>query len=241
MHLKLELLDIIYDSFAEWSDGEEQACTEKCAACCTRNVTITGLEGEKILNYIVDNGLEEQFGEILSARPDHPIPLQTTNQFAEDCFQGKEPAHPAPSSTAPCPFLSTKNLCTIYPVRPFSCRCFISRQQCSPPRPAVVPEYHLSCSTVVSQLIEHLGQFEYWGNMLDVLPAMLDISAYKSIAERIDSKSLLHAARENTLTARPLPGFLLPPEDSDRITPLLEAIFRQKVAGKSVEDILNGQ
>lgn len=241
MNTKQQILEIIYNSFASWSAAEPQACTERCAACCTQNVSITGLEGERILNYIVDNKLEKQFAEKISRKYHHKKPEQTTNQFAEDCFQGNDPATEGPSSdSAPCPFLEN-SLCTIYPARPFSCRCFISQHQCSPTRSALVPGYYLTCSTVISQLIEHLGQFEYWGNMLDVLPAMLDISAYKSIADRISDKSLLHFSRENTLTAQPLPGFLLTPDDSDRVTPLLEMIFQQKVEGKTVEDILNGK
>ncbi len=36
-----------------------------------------------------------------------------------------------------------------------------------------MPQSYLGSVTAVSQIIEHLGQKEYWGNMLDVLPALM--------------------------------------------------------------------
>jgi hypothetical protein len=39
---------------------------------------------------------------------------------------------------------------------------------------------------------------------------------------------------------KPLPGFLIPPEDFELVQPLIQTIFSSQVNGKSVENILNG-
>ncbi len=73
-----------------------------------------------------------------------------------------------------CPFLED-GCCSIYDVRPFSCRCFISETVCKPGVPAVIGETYLSASSAVMQIIEHLGQGEYLGNLFDVLLALCDL------------------------------------------------------------------
>ena len=238
--MKKRILEIIYTAFAEWTAVERWACTQGCATCCTQNVTITALEGEQILNHVISHGNEQWFAEKLSARvmPFHPS--QTMNDYAQICLNGDEP--PEDSCAEPvqaCPFLENGS-CTIYEVRPFSCRCFLSKERCTPSRPALVENKHLAASTAVSQLIEHLGQFEYWGNMLDVLPAMLDISKYQTIRRHLKDPSLADNCRLQTLKAKPLPGFLLGPDDYQEVAPLLEEVFNAKIEGKTVEAILNG-
>ena len=91
------------------------------------------------------------------------------------------------------------------------------------------------------QIIEHLGQHEYWGNMLDVLPALCDISSYKDIAGLFADPSMIIKARLRTRRARPLPGFLLLAEEQEKISPLFKAIFSTRIDGKRIEDILNGR
>jgi len=48
----------------------------------------------------------------------------TTNSFAASCLQGDDVIPESYGNEQPCPFLKD-NCCTIYDVRPFSCRCFI--------------------------------------------------------------------------------------------------------------------
>ena len=91
------------------------------------------------------------------------------------------------------------------------------------------------------QLIEHLGQKEYWGNMADVLLALCDIPINSKIAEKLVDPSRIMQARLRTHSARPLPGFLFTEEDEMKIRPLLQSIFTTEIGGKSIEDILNGK
>lgn len=193
-----------------------------------------------ILDYLTDNKLEKTAERALATATAPSRPKQTINEFAADCFAGKDTEQEEEGSRDSCPFLKD-DICTIYPVRPFGCRCFLSQHVCTRTRPALVTNEYLTACTVISQLVEHLGQGEYYGNLLDVVPAMLDISRYHSIAERTSNTALVHSARSRTLTAKPLPGFLLPPEDADTVTPLIDTIFKTRVEGKTVEDILNGQ
>lgn len=237
--MKKTILRIIYDTFAEWAADEHWACHKGCASCCTQNVAITALEGELILEYILDEHREQWLVEKLRGTSPHR-PGYSINTLARACMKGKEVAEEAQPLSMPCPFLE-QDSCTIYPARPFSCRCFLSLHCCSPNRPALVSAHHLAASTAVNQLIEHLGQREYWGNMLDVLPALLDISAYSPISALLENPAAtVTSARMHTLRGQPLPGFMLGPDEYEQVAPLISSIFQRKVSGKTVEDILNG-
>lgn len=238
--MKEDIYQTIIDNFTTWAAEYDCACTKGCSPCCTENVTITALEGERILNFARASGMEKWLAEKLQLPQQVSRLVMTTNEFAHACLNGRE-ADPTENGTlAPCPFLEN-NLCRIYPVRPFSCRCFISTVRCSATQPARIDEQYLAAATAMMQLIEHLGQKEYWGNMADVLLALCDISAHRSIAEQLGDPAHIMRGRLRTLTARPLPGFLFTEEDEKRIGPLMLAIFATQINGKSIEDILNGK
>lgn len=237
--MKRQILFTLYDIFDQWNKSHKKACARGCSGCCTQNVTMTAVEGEAILRFIIAQDMVLWLAEKLASEPIHQAPTMTTNQFAAACLEGRDTAADFLHSAAVCPFLE-KNLCSIYPVRPFSCRLFISQQTCSAMHPALVDDFYLEAATAVSQVIEHLGQKEYWGNMLDILPALLDISEFKEIAEHLSTTRIIQA-RMRTLTAQPLPGFLISEEHMATVSPLLQRIFDAEVDGKRVEDILNGK
>lgn len=239
--MKHNILQSIYTSFNTWCDTSQTqpACCKGCSTCCSQNVTITALEGEEILRYVLAEGMVEQCASALLHAGEISRPKYTTNDFAKACLDGRDVDPEIETNEGVCPFLKDK-VCTIYPVRPFSCRLFISSTTCSPGNPAQVTDLHLEASTAVTQVIEHLGQKEYWGNMLDVLLAMLDIGKYREIADRLN-QTLIMQARMRTLTAKPLPGFLLSEEEGPKVAQLLETIFDTQVDGKRIEDILNGK
>ena len=237
--LKRDILHIIYNSYENWSKQFETACKPSCAVCCTQNVTITAIEGEEILHFIRENGREKWLAEKLRSTSHFTRPVVTTNSFARACMEDRDVDMQAVENLSPCPFLEN-NLCAIYPARPFGCRLFISRKTCTTKQPALMPEGYLGAVTALNQVIEHLGQKEYWGNMLDVLPALMDISANQSIAVHLDT-TFCSNARLKTLTAEPLPGFLLDEQEANLISPLLSEIFTARIEDKTVEDILNGK
>jgi Fe-S-cluster containining protein len=235
--LKEEILHIIYESFAKWSAGFSFACTKHCAACCTQNVTMTAIEGEVIHRLLREDGREAWLAQGLREKGATLRPRMTTNDFAGACLQGENIQPEQGGDMSPCPFLE-EGCCRIYEARPFACRCFASEQRCFSGTSALLPEYYLSASTAVMQIIEHLGQGEYWGNMLDVLAALCDLPENKSYATLLPP-SFTNQARMQIIKAKPLPGFLLLDGEMEKIAPLLDAIFTSKVGEKTVESILN--
>jgi Fe-S-cluster containining protein len=238
--MKNQILDIIYSEFEKWSANENFCCRKGCAVCCTQNVTITALEGVKIIEFCQKNDRESWLANKLSNETHAAPPLQTTNEYIAAFIEGCEVEQVSPDTTHRCPFLEN-DICTIYPVRPLSCRCFGSQKQCAQHGSALLPNHYLSASLAVMQIIEHLGQFEYWGNMADVLLSLCDYSSYRNIATALENPTLMIQARLRTLNAKPIPGFSFPEEDIDAVSPLIGAIFQTKIGEKNIEQILNGQ
>jgi len=237
--LKEKVLLGIYKEFESWVD-EELICKKGCASCCTQNVSITAVEGELIHRYIREQGREEEFAGKLQKKGTTRRPEITTNGFAASCLDGKDIEPDSYGSHEVCPFLE-EDCCSIYEVRPFSCRCFASTTKCAPGVPALIGEQYLSASTAVMQIIEHLGQGEFLGNMLDVLLALCGIQENRKYFELLPA-SLSDQGLANVVKALPLPGFLLLEEEMEKISPLIEAIFEHRLDdGRSIESILNNR
>ncbi|HSL40544.1 MAG TPA: hypothetical protein VK857_09235 [Desulforhopalus sp.] len=238
--MKKQILHTIYTLFADWSGLPEAACQAGCSTCCTRNVTITAVEGELILRWVQAEGLASWLGKVLKMAGPGQTPAQTTNEFARACLEGREGIEEAEPDLSPCPFLDG-GICRIYPVRPFACRVFISTVRCRQGQAAVVPEEYFLAATARLQLIEHLGQRESWGNMFDVLPALLDIGEFATIAAGLNPVMTLQA-RLRTRSASPLPGFLLPEgKEAEAVRQLLDTVFARRIDGRRIDDILNGR
>jgi Fe-S-cluster containining protein len=236
--LKEEVLLGIYDAFEQWG-AEDLACKKGCATCCTQNVVITAVEGELIHRFVREQGKREWFADRLQKKAKTRRPEITTNGFAASCLEGKDVEPDSYGSSNPCPFLE-EECCAIYEVRPFSCRCFASTEVCRPGVPAIIGETYLSASTAVMQIIEHLGQGEFLGNMLDVLLALCDIPENRKYFDLLPA-SLPVQGLANVVPALPLPGFLLLEEEMEKITPLLESLFNTQVGDRTIEDILNNK
>ena len=239
----------IMKAFAEWSNTCKElkpACRSGCDTCCTRNITVTALEGEAILRYVQENDLTAEFaltlGKTLSEQPAISGPASTANEFADACLGERDvPDDPEPSS-APCPFLQD-NLCTLYPVRPFACRMFISSVVCNGKQPAIVPDFYFEAATCTIQLLEHLDQKEYWGNLYDVLGALAELREFRRIGEIINEQypGEIRKAQMRVRAGKPLPGFLISEENNEKVQGMLDFIFNTTVEGRRIEDVLNGK
>jgi hypothetical protein len=104
----------------------------------------------------------------------------------------------------------------------------------------VIPQYYLSAAIAVSQLIEHLSQNQYWGNMLHILNAIIHRNGYGQINSEAGISKLATSHR-HLLSAKPLPGFLLSDDDMPIVEPLLKRIFSTVINAKTIEQILNGK
>lgn len=240
--MKRRILKIIYEMFGHWTKNVRFACARGCPVCCTRDVMVTKPEAQLLLDYIVAEHGAPWLAEKLNDPP-IPWPLsRTTNDYAAACLEGKEVTERDRRRNGVCPFLEHE-ICSVYPARPFSCRCFASTRVCRIDSAALLPPHYLSGATALSQVIEHLGQFEPWGNMLDLLfllapPAVVGDGAENHRSGPAGARTI---ARSNCLTAKPLPGFLVEEDDAEPVGSLLDSIFTYPVGEKSVEDILNNR
>lgn len=230
MHQTTAVVERIFAIFSDWCKDRTWACRKGRASCCTQNVTLTTLEAQQIVTFIRENNREEWLAAILAGKLSPHRPNYTINTLARACLAGKELAEETPSTPVPCPFL-LESCCTIYPVRPFACRSFLSLKSCNPLQPALVDGPHLAAATAINQLLEHLDQGKAWGNMLDILTLLLN--------ERKEGENV--NGTRHTLRSQPLPGFMLGPDEYDQVAPLLERIFLTSVGGRTIETILNGR
>ena len=220
LNSKLAVLDQIYRVYEEFLHTLHIACKKYCAECCTRNVTLTSLEGYLIATHMISYGKSGLFENIERALPKKRFqPLTTTNRLADLCMKGEDPPQEKhDDSNERCPLLKN-NLCPIYPVRPFSCRCFVSKKDCRKQGYAEVDPFILSVNNVFLQFIEHVDSRGFSGNLIDVL---------KFMASKINR----HNYKKNPLN-HPGTGFIsnlkitvlmIPPEHRVEITPILKAL-----------------
>ncbi len=231
--IKKMLLSSIYETYEMVLADTFFACRKGCASCCTQSVTITAIEGDNILEYLAEYGVIRE-GDLQSrldtATPS--FPACTTNQFAKLFLDGKMPDSGGEEwSFAPCIFLAG-NCCTIYPARPFACRCFASTTLCGPEGSAALPTAVISLNTAVMQIIEHLDQGCCWGNMIEVLKLLLGLKQAGGGAGPGHKKSGLYISQKN-------PGFLIPPEDEAAVVKYLDTLYIQETAGRTFAEWLH--
>ena len=220
-----EMLEALYKAYDSWTKQFQFACCSGCAPCCTQSVTMTTLEGERIIEYLRQSGQLDKFAARLQASRPSMRPIQTTNQFAASCLAQAEPTENTPEwDFTPCIFLDNK-LCSIYPVRPFGCRSFSSTLDCSVHGTAEVPPVLITVNTVVLQIVEHLNsRGDCWGNMVDILCQLLE-----------GEKS---AAQAHLLKAQPNPGFLIPQEEMQDVAAFFARINGPNIKGDTLVGLL---
>ncbi|MFN2355176.1 MAG: hypothetical protein ABR512_11705 [Desulfopila sp.] len=234
------ILSAIYSCFTDWSAPQQFCCHAGCATCCSCKVTVTALEGRRIVDFCrFHNRLDWLIERLRSPNILDP-PKQTTNEYISATLEQQDPLPQAVQTAAndgQCPFLE-KDICTIYEVRPFSCRCFVSTTPCSPGRAATIPDHYLYGAMAAQQIIEHLGQFSPWGYLTDIIIVEICRGEGKRISATL--KSMRQTARARIRRAQPLPGFIIPDDEQDKVAPLLHSIFRTTIDTRTIEEILNG-
>ncbi len=222
---KLRALAAVYAVYDEFVCTQATACSPRCTTCCTTHVTVTTLEAfyirERLFSGVWDSLIERLAGQAESRRF---RPTLTTNALASIYAEGGDPpAENEETSPTTCPLLA-EDLCSIYALRPFNCRCFISRSPCAEKGYADVEEFVLSLNTVFLQTIEHLDADGCGGNLLDVLAVMADEEARKAYAG-----GTLACAGAGLISNRPMKVLMLPPEHRSRIDPFLRKLREIRV------------
>lgn len=234
-----EILQVIYHKYDEWLHKEKFFCRKGCAACCTNNVMVSELEAENIIDHMVNEKKSQWFVQQLERNEGVGRVKRTTNGFARLCL-GKEAAgddEDANWNIGSCPFLHG-DICEIYRVRPFSCRSFASRTDCAASGASTLPERIVTLNTVVMQLIEHLGQGQMWGNLIDILFALCDDAKNSDLLNQLRKKERVKEAKAKVLRAERIPGFLLMPGEENEVEGLLRTIYQEKIGQQSIADFL---
>ena len=227
MNLKkrLSALDSIYNIYDEFAAGLDLACRKTCAHCCTTHVTLTTLEGYKISDPLASALKADLLNLIQTQRDtDRLRPEMTTNQLADLCARGFNP--PDETERVPgkaCPLLADQ-LCSIYSLRPFGCRCLVSRFNCEETGYAEIDDFVLSVNTVFIQTIEHLDVTGCSGNLADVLEALLTEDNRAAYEE-----GTLDCKNAGLITNHPLTTLMIPPEHRTQIQPILEKLRQIKL------------
>jgi len=222
---KSAALDQIYAVYDQFAATLDLACKQYCAHCCTADVTLTTLEGYKIVDELISNREFEVIATIQAATAKKRFqPQITTNQLADLCVAGIEPPDEERlTQWVPCPLLED-NQCPLYLVRPFGCRCLVSRHDCATKGYAEIDDFVLSVNTVFLQTVEHVDIHGCTGNLTDVLVTMSSAENRQAYIEnRLDCGAI------GLIPNRPLKVLMVPPEHQGKIEPILKQLREIKI------------
>jgi hypothetical protein len=219
---KLDLLNRIYGIYDAFARGLDVACKKYCAHCCTSNVNLTTLEGYRLVRSLEPDQFEHLRQCLATAFEKRVFrPRLTTNRIAELCRQGREiPEEAFGDPSENCPLLQ-ENACPVYSLRPFGCRCLVSRVPCRESGTAAMPDFVLSVNTVFLQTIEHLDATGCTGNLADVLLCLSSEENRQAYREGRLNCSATGLIGNHTLTV-----LMVPPEHRNRLQPILGALAK---------------
>jgi hypothetical protein len=222
---KLKALVRIYAVYDEFVRSLDTACKPQCHQCCTTHVTVTTLEAYNICETLLPGEREKLFRRIRGASGLKRFrPAVTTNALAELCAADEDlPAEKEECTGNKCPLLA-QNLCSIYALRPFHCRCFISRTPCEEKGYADVDEAVLTVNTVFLQTVEHVDADGCSGNLLDLLAVLANEDQRKAYAN-----NTLHCTANGLIANHSMKVLMLPPEHRVRIEPILNQLRQIRV------------
>lgn len=221
---RLNVLKKIYRLYDDFTGGLNIACRKYCADCCTPDVTMTTLEGYLIADHMISNGQADLFENIQAKISKNRFkPKITTNRLADLCMKGEDPPEEEKKhSNKSCPVLKD-NLCPIYKVRPFGCRCFISKHDCSKAGYAEVDPFAMTLNTLFMQFVEHIDSMGFSGNFADVLLLM----ASKENRDHYKMNILNHRDADLIPNLK-IKVLMVPPEHRMKAKPVLDALLSIK-------------
>jgi Fe-S-cluster containining protein len=160
----------VREAMAQQPPSPPLACREGCAWCCYKTVGTAAPEVLRIAAYLRQTRSSGQ--------------LRATQARIHDLIQQRQALRPDRRSQArlPCPLL-VEDRCSVYPVRPLTCRGFNSsnahrcEESLQPGRQTVVPSYapqQRLCTFVLDGMRAGLGEARLDGELLE-LTAALDI------------------------------------------------------------------
>ena len=217
---KLTILDQIYAVYDRFAASLDLACKKFCDHCCTACVTLTTLEGYKIINGLNSTDRTEIIQKSQAASEEIRLrPQLTTNRLARLCADGVDPPEETDNLDLESCALLLDHQCPIYDLRPYGCRCLVSRHNCGETGYAEIDDFVLSVNTVFLQTIEHVDVDGCTGNLVDVLQAMSiekNRTAYSNRA--------LHCSANKLIPNQALEVLMIPPEHRTKMEPILQKL-----------------
>ncbi|MEW5723009.1 MAG: hypothetical protein AB1896_07880 [Thermodesulfobacteriota bacterium] len=226
---KFKLLAVLEDAFDRYvRERYNFACAEKCAACCTDAVTATTLEAARLERALEAAGREDLCRRLVqSAKGELFRPRITTNTMAYACLSRRDPPEETPPAAAgPCPLLED-GLCPVYEARPFSCRGMFARKKCVPGAEAEMPAELVTLVTLCWQIIEHLDAGGLYGNLADLARTLSEAN------QAFNYQTGGQLAARGLPPTRPVPGFLVPPEQETAVQAFLSPLFATDCGGRT--------
>lgn len=222
---KFKILDQIYTIYDQFAGELDPACKKHCDHCCTSGVTLTTLEGYKIIDSLASATRTDIIQKLQAASEREPFrPQITTNRLANLYAEGVEPPEEVGGrELSTCPILLDRQ-CPIYDVRPYGCRCLISRRNCGEKGYAEIEDFVLSVNTVFLQTIEHVDAGGCSGNLVDVLQTL---SQEKNREAYINGT--LHCTSNKLIPNQQLEVLMIPPEHRTRMEPILQELRQIKI------------
>jgi Fe-S-cluster containining protein len=212
-HLRdIEALGKISRLYDDYMDSLSVACEKFCAECCTTAMTLTSLEG-RFINHFLDRQNKTALYRHIQEHIRTPRyqPAMTTNGYAQICLENKTPpAETPPEPSLACPLLDN-DLCAIYSIRPFGCRCMVSFSKCRKTGSAHIDELTLTVNTLFLQVIEHLDRSGFFGSLIDVMLCL-----------EPDPGPMAKTCV--TIPNQPVTQLMIPPEHRGKIQPLLDTL-----------------
>jgi Fe-S-cluster containining protein len=210
----------IYDLYDQFTGTLDLACQKGCASCCTCNVTLTTLEAHLISRHLEKEGQRALLDKLMQSTNGRRFqPRVTTNHLAALCMDGQDPPEEdCDPSWGRCPLLD-REVCSIYPVRPYACRCLLSIRKCEDAGHAEIPPFVLTVNTVFMQVIEHVDRTGMSGNLIDVMGWMA-----KDAHARTHAGGLPAEGAPSLIRNRPMPFLMVPPEHREAMEKILSAL-----------------
>ncbi len=224
METRFKTLDIIYQIHAEEMSEETWACARGCATCCTRNVTLTTLEGRRLYDWISSTAPHLMDGVKKKAQAPRQIPTYTVNGLTDMCMAGDEvPEEPSDPGWGACPLLSDEGLCEVYEARPFACRSMVSKNRCETSGFAEMNDLTLTINNALMQYIEHTDDKGLTGNLTDTL-ILLEERANQAAHEA----ETLTPPFTHFIANRPAQVLMVPPPHREAVGKIMEMIQQRK-------------
>ena len=223
LNSKLTVLGKIYKIYDEFPVNMDIACKKHCCLCCTRSVTMTTIEGYRMVEDILAKDKVDLFRRIKESDKQAGFrPKITINEMAELCMEKRDFPEEENTSTDECPLLADKE-CSVYQYRPFGCRCFISKQNCTESGSATVDDFVLTVNNIFLQVIEHVDAGGLFGNLTDILYFLENAENRENLlsSKMINPSSVL-------IKNHPLKILMIPPEHREEAQPILDALNQIK-------------